>query len=500
VAGKPFALTDALLKLIGIRKAPRAYAAGRPAHRTRNWRADQSGPNAAIGPALAMLRARSRQMVRDNPYAARAVTIVAQHQIGYGITARWKDPIVQALWDEWCKHCDLNGMLDFNGQQYLAARTRSEAGEALLRLVPLTAGEMRRRGLKVPLQLELLEGDFLPEDSSTLLEGRTPASNRVVQGIEFNSAGQRVRYWMRREHPGELSGFLTSGDDLQAIPAEQILHIYRMQRPGQVRGVPDAASALLRLRQLDDYEDTAVQQAITQTMMGVFFTSNIDPEATGSVPGEEGAADIPAFDLVPGMTMALPPGTEPKFLQPTGAGSFEPFAMHALMAISVGWGVTYDQLTGDLRNANFSSLRAGKIEFRRLVETDQWQVFIPRMCQPVADAFLRAAIAAGALAPGEYPVEWGPPRMEMTNPGEEVPMLRDMVRSGLMSWPQAVSELGFDPERMLKEIQDWNAKLDAAGIILDSDPRRTTLSGGAQDPKQNAAVQLGANGRPAPAN
>jgi lambda family phage portal protein len=442
-------------------------------------------------------------MVRDNPYAARAVTIVAQHQVGYGITARWKDPEAQTLWDDWCKSCDLHGMQDFGGMQLLAARSRSESGEALMRLVPLSAAEARRQGAKIPLKLELLEGDFLPEDGGTLLEGQLSVGHRVVQGVEFNSYGQRVKYWLRKEHPGELGRFISTGDELQAVPAEQILHIYRIQRPGQVRGVPDAAPALLRLRMLDDYEETALAQAVSQSMLGVFFTTPGDLDGTPE-PGPGGlsaeAPEIPAFDLRPGMTMSLPPGTEPKFLQPSGAGAFEPFAMHSLMAISVGWGVTYDQLTGDLRQANYSSLRAGKIEFRRLIETDQWQVFIPRMCQPVADAFLRAARAVGLLGPEDYAVEWGPPRMEMVNPSEEVPTIRDAVRSGLISWPQAVSELGFDPDRVLSEIKTWNAKLDAAGIILDSDPRRTTLSGGAQDPKQNAAVQLGANGRVQPAN
>jgi capsid protein len=92
-----------------------AYAAGKPSLRTKQWQAPGTGPNAEIAPFLATLRQRSRQMVRDNPYAARAVTILAAHQVGYGITCRWDDPQAQDLWDRWTKVCDLAGMQSFEG-------------------------------------------------------------------------------------------------------------------------------------------------------------------------------------------------------------------------------------------------------------------------------------------------------------------------------------------------------------------------------------------------
>ncbi|AWV21720.1 Portal protein [Roseomonas mucosa] len=475
----------------------RGYAAGRRTDRTRWWRADATGPNAEIGPALALMRARSRQMVRDNPYAARAVTIVAAHQVGYGIAARAESKEAQALWDDWVQSCDLAGMHDFNGLQQQAARSRSEAGEALVRLVPLTGPEMRARGLRVPLQIEVMEPDFLPEDTGLLLKAPTTAG-RVVQGVEFDAAGRRAAYWLRREHPGEATPYLMSASELQRVPASQILHLYRAQRPGQVRGVPDAASVLLRLRQLDDYEDAAVAQAMTQSLLGVFFTSQGEIEAPTPPGGEAEGPDIPAFDLKPGMTMSLPPGVEPKFLQPSGAGPFEPFALHQLMAIAAGWGVTYDQLTGDLRQANYSSLRAGKIEFKRMIEQDQWLLFIPRLCQPVGDAFIRAAIAAGALPEGEYPVQWGPPRMEMIDAPKEIGGMITAIRAGLMDWDQAVAELGYDPREQVERIKAWNARLDDAGLILTTDARRTSDAGGAQDAKQNAAIEIGANGASSP--
>ena len=54
-----------------------------------------------------------------------------------------------------------------------------------------------------------------------------------------------------------------------------------------------------------------------------------------------------------------------------GGGSHAAFARRSLEAAAVGTGLTYDQVAGDLTAANYSSLRAGKIEFRRLCEQVQ---------------------------------------------------------------------------------------------------------------------------------
>jgi hypothetical protein len=72
---------------------------------------------------------------------------------------------------------------------------------------------------------------------------------------------------------------------------------------------------------------------------------------------------------------------------PSGGGSHAAFARRALEASAVGTGLTYDQVAGDLTQANYSSLRAGKIEFRRLCEQVQYGMLIPMLVRPIADRF-----------------------------------------------------------------------------------------------------------------
>ena len=51
------------------------------------------------------------------------------------------------------------------------------------------------------------------------------------------------------------------------------------------------------------------------------------------------------------------------------------------------------------------------------------------------------------------------------------------MRSGTMTLAQAIARQGHNPEAVLAEIAAMNAKLDALGLVLDSDPRKVTKTG-----------------------
>ncbi len=88
-----------------------------------------------------------------------------------------------------------------------------EAGEVLVRR------RLRRSsdGLAVPLQLQVLEADFLDATKSGGLGKR-----RLVQGIEFDAIGRRRAYWLHAEHPGDAYGALQNGLQSRPAPAAEI--------------------------------------------------------------------------------------------------------------------------------------------------------------------------------------------------------------------------------------------------------------------------------------
>lgn len=471
-----------------------SYEGARQDRRTGAWMAPSTGPNAQIGPVIRRLRNRARQLVRDNAYASRIVRILAAHQIGYGITPRSNtgdqatDQRVMALWQAWQARCDVNGQLDFGGLQVLAARTRPEGGEVIVRLRRLPGPVARARGLAVPLQLEVVEGDFLDDTRTESLSGGA----RIVQGVEYAADGGRVAYHLLTEHPGE-SLSLWGATTTERVPARDVLHIYRIDRPGQVRGVTDFSPVLLRLDNLASYEEAALEKARIEACLTAFVTANADP-ARGPLVATSQDNDPTKPRVISfgaGMVNYLRPGESIDTVAPTGAGQFEPLALHHLMAASAGAGVTYDQTTGDLRQATFSSLKAGKNEFKRLVQQDQWLMWIPRLCQPVWEVFIEQAILAGRLperADG-YPAEWSPPAMDMVDPARELPVIIAAMRAGLLPPQEAIGDRGEYWRDNLARYAEFFAEIDRLGIVLDSDPRRTAGSGALQPAPDPAEPQ-----------
>ena len=54
------------------------------------------------------------------------------------------------------------------------------------------------------------------------------------------------------------------------------------------------------------------------------------------------------------------------------------------------------------------------------------------------------------------------------------------VRSGFTSMHDAIAKRGWNADDVLVDIEAWNKKVDAAGVVLDTDPRKVTQTGALQ--------------------
>jgi len=139
------------------------YEGAKVTRRTRGWVAPNTSANVETRDDLERLRSRSRDLVRNNPYAAAGLSTLIGYQVGTGIVPQSRtgdvalDAHANALWEKWGAMADAGQRHDIYGLMALAARTRSEAGEALIVMRPLSAAETRRRGSPVPLALHVLE-------------------------------------------------------------------------------------------------------------------------------------------------------------------------------------------------------------------------------------------------------------------------------------------------------------------------------------------------------
>ncbi len=457
--------------------------------RQSGWLATSSGVNTTVIAHAATLRNRARDQMRKNPWAVQIASSFVANAIGTGIKPKSGHPdeeVREALheaWLDWTDESDPEGVGDFYEQQALAVRAIFESGEVFIRKHRRRQGD----GPDVPLQIQVLEADHVP-----LAENRMATfGNQVLAGIEFDNSGRRVAYHMYREHPGEFLSQRPKSGELIRVPANEILHLFVRQRPGQVRGAPRLASVLARLHSLDQYEDAELMRK----KVAAVFTGFVSPGADeGGVPLAE-AADVPKADgfkvatLEPGLMQVLPAGSEVKFSDPTEVGgSYEPFMSWNLRAAAAGSGVTYEQATGDLSGVNFASIRAGLLEFRRAVQQFQHNTPVFQLNRPIWREWLDQAALAGVIDASDYVankrdyrrVSWIPQGWPWVDPEKDQKASVRAVRSGFISRTAIIAAQGGDAEVVDREIAADKERAETLGLVLDSDPARVGQDGDTQ--------------------
>jgi len=422
--------------------------------------------------AVARLRGNARDMAQNNAWAVRTLDVIVSNVIGTGIRCqpqakgKGKLAAISKLWTDWAETtaCDFDALNDFYGLQQLVLETVVRDGSAIIRY-------RRIAPALVPLQIQVLEADFL-DITKQSGEGK----NRVIHGIEVDDEGRRVAFWLYEQHPGDQGwlGRLTRKSN--RIPADQVQIIFRQHRAGQLYGVSWLSPVMPHLRDLDQYEDAQ----LVKQKISAFFAGFIH-DATGGDDSPASAAESELPEKIePGAIELLPPGKDITFPNPPTVDGFSEHERTVLRKIAAGVGITYEALSGDYSQVNFSSGRMGWIEFGRNIEKWRWRMFIPQFCASSWEKFKEAASVAGNDFSG-VTAQWTPPRRELIDPVKEIQGIVLEIRSGLTSWSEAVRERGYDPAAMLIQIAADAKAWDAAGLIFDCDPRKTTQQGQPRD-------------------
>lgn len=453
-----------------IRIHLRNYEGAKSSHRTDGWY--RSGGDAVTSSlAVQTLRNVGRDLIRNNGWARNANRVIAGCSVGWGIRARGLPDGIGKDFDKWAKGtaCHVRGKLNFYKMQRLIVETMFQSGGVLLVRRFTGSPEM-------PLQIDILEPDYIDAAKSDFAVGKLPKGNRIRQGIEFDQNGKVVAYWLKDGHPGAMDlPALTS----KRVSAENVLYVYNVERPEQIHGIPWLCASMVKIKEFDEYSDARLLQSKIAACFGAFVRDpNGDGLSAGLGPKDGSNPKSTGVDsLEPGMVKYLLPGEDITFATPPapGLGSAQ-FSKEQLQEISAGLGLPYEDLTGDFSNANYSTLRAGRENLRATVEDIRWNILAPQALDPIMSWFIEAySVAKGGPLEVEY--EWTPPPTRLLDPEKEGPAYRRLVRAGLMTPSEAVAEMGKDPKQHWEEYERDIATLDEKGIILDSDPRKTTDTG-----------------------
>jgi len=446
-----------------VESEQRKYDGASKGRHYSDWNDADLSVNQEIQHALSTLRKRSRDLCRNNAYAINAVRALRNNVVGTGIvptpsgTGLGKNQLkaLKAAWKKWAGKtmCDYDDMNTFSGLQSLVMRVVAESGECLARRVRAGSDEY------LPLRIQLLEGDYI--DSNRHSAGVWSKDNTIdYYGVRFDKKGRRLGYWLYKQHPNEY------GYESELVSADDVVHVYEVERPGQIRGVPLSCGVMLRLKDLEDYEFTERIRNKVAAAFSVFVT-----DGTGTDnPKPEGVDDLERIE--PGMIKTLVPGQHIEVATPPTTQGFGDFVKANLRGVAAGWGTSYEALTNDYSNVNFSSGRMGWIEFNRTVEHFQWLMMIPRFCDKVFPWFVQACQLKGVIPlTADVDASWTPPRREMIDPLKEIQALREGIRAGLYSWQDVVRMYGYIPDELLEELKQDKEMWDKLELKPTSDPR-----------------------------
>jgi lambda family phage portal protein len=272
-------------------------------------------------------------------------------------------------------------------------------------------------------------------------------------------------------------------------------HVFKPLRIGQMRGRPFLASIIVKMHELDQYSDAELVRKKAAAMFGGFIIEKLNYEnaaiPAGQLLGRSATTDANNNNIIalePGTFPILPLGKEVQFSQPADVGiTYEAWIKQQLREIAVGMGITYEQLTSDLSNVNYSSIRAGLLEFRRRIKQLQHQIIIHQFCRPIARRWMNAAVLSRALSLGigDYlknsrkylRIKWRPDGWAWVDPVKDQLAEQMAVRNGFKSRSRVVAERGDDVETVDTEIAEDNQRADDKKLIFDTDPRNTASSG-----------------------
>jgi lambda family phage portal protein len=485
-----------------VRAAPerRNFDAAVMSRLTGTWPTAESGINAALWSGLAQMRARSRNLAKNDSYAQRFLAMVRANVVG-PTGGQWQsrvvtwmpdgsttpdvaaNRIIEREWSRWARRgsCDITGRLSLVSLMQLYVGSLARDGEVLIRRV-------RAADNRHGYALQVLDVARLDE---TYNDDR-PDGNIVRMSIELDrNTGRAVAYWLRKATPRDYISGGSWSAERERVPASDVWHDFVQHDPEQIRGVPWMHAAMTKLWQLGKFEEAAVIAArVGASKVGVIQSPTGEPPESVAT-GKDSAGNF-LTDAEAGQYWTLPAGYELKGWDPTyPSDAFNPFLQACLRGVASGLNVSYVSLANNLEGVNYSSIRQGVLE-----EREHWKA----LQQHLADGFVQAiyadwldtALLSGALAP--LPISkrdkwdamsWRGRRWAWVDPLKDRQESVLAIANGLKSRTQVCADEGLEFEEVLSELSAEQELAKRYNVALETDPPAPATDDG-EDPPARA--------------
>lgn len=495
-------------------RAVRMYGAAKASRLTADWGQTTTSADSELSTSFTALRNRSRQLVRDASYAKRAKRIIQANVIGAGIgiqaqvessrgnPRRDVNEQIEEAHTEWSRsiNCHTGGVLALPDIERLGIGHVFEAGEILIREHFRPFGTSR-----IPYALEVIESERLIPDMNAATLNAAPG-NVVKMGVEVNTYGRPMAYWIRTNHPGDYRVPVEARQKVERIPASEVYHLKLTDRWPQTRGEPWLHAVARRLNDMDGYSEAEITAARgAASYMATIETDSTDPEAYGEET-EKASGDF-EVELAPAQVLRLQPGERFNPFAPNRPNAnMDPFMRMMLREVAAGVDVSYESLSRDYSQSNYSSSRLSLIDDRDLWRIlQQW--WIREFRVPVYRNWLTQAVLSGAIpsiSPAEFAanpkkfwaIRFKPRGWSWIDPTKEVDAAEKAVRAGFTTVTDVIAETGAgrDIEDVIKtrarELELFEeADIDTTTYVEEPpevpEPAEPTDSGGSADSVEN---------------
>lgn len=441
-----------------------------------DWIAASRSADQEIKRDLRRLRARARSLARNNSYVRRFFRLLQNNVVGPtgiqlhaqirtgtapdDVPDRKTNDAIEAAWTEWANGpVTVDGRLTLRQLENLLVKTQGCDGEAFVRLWRGFAGN------RFGLGLQTIDADLIDEQFN---RPARPDQNEIRMGIEIDSVARPVAYHVWKK--GQAAG-INIFRERYIVPAEEMLHLYSLDRVNQTRGVTMLHSIMIAAHMLDRYEESeAVAARVAAAKMG-FFEKN--PESVGA---DLTADKRPAtMDAAPGTFEFVPEGYSIKEFAPDHpTGQFGSFVKQLARKIASGMGIGYNTLTSDADGVSYSSMRAFS-----LIERDDWRQlqrdFVDEWRRPLYHAWLTMSLTSGALRlPTRNPERYLNVRhiargWDWIDPEKAAKGNVLAIQHGLGTRTAFLAERGEDIEDVFRELKREQDLAEELGISIDGE-------------------------------
>jgi len=454
----------------------RAFQAAKIDRLTSSWTTSLTNINRDIRTGNQILRARARELAENEPLAKKFLAMLDKNVIGpegfaYRNTAydlvkkkngEWEkvydtlaNRIIEDMWKEWTKkeNCTITGDISFREACALELKTMAIDGEIFLKKVA------NKNINKFGFTLQLIDAALCDETFNST----NPANgNPIIMGIEYNKYMRPQAYYFKKVDSARSIYDIYFTRDYVRIPADQIIHLYRKEFVGQLRGISAFLPVAYRMNILKGYQEAVLMNARSAARKtGVLVPKDTaTPLSEANIAGGEEDADGNIIqDIAPGETYVVPEGYDFSTFDPTyPSGSEGPFTEMVQQAIASGFDVDYATLASNFANVNYTSSRSALLDARAGYKILQ-QFFIDHKLVDIHTALLEMAMLKGVV---NLPIE----KFEKFNApefvgykGEWVDQWKEnkadafAVERGLESYGKVIAKRGYNLESHVKQLK-----------------------------------------------